>query len=496
MSETNAVLDLDSQKTEPPRSFILGEANLIYLPWVSFQKAHRKQASSSITFRFQEVVDEVLMNAVISVSSGSIVLDGEVIPPNLPSQFDHDVLLSITDLWDTQGQSPDGKVEFKVVDILRSLKISERSGGNRKLVKVAILRLSSVTFASENAFYSAKENRRITDTFNILSSSISEKNEHIDKITVWLSQPILNNLKRKYVTKIDRPAYEQLNNCYAKRLFNIVTHAQQVNSDSKDSYEFELNLLAQILPIKGAEQPSKIKERLRAGLEELEAKKILYFEYLQRKDGQNRNFLRLIPLTKKKDFLTANDLKRFLGAIYETYGCHLDTVIRISERQIKNYIAKNMTPPMVIEGVAYNYVFYVLNVLMHQVCVNGYAPNKHMTTIFSDRLKKNDIEEPAGWRPVHEMVEKMRSEIEPKNPATLALPTEAKLSHYIDQLSFVYVDKLSVKQLVAYLRKISKAQDGTPIPHDEPLSPRVREKVRQLIVADLRKGVEVGLTSF
>ena len=321
------------------RPNLLVEANLANIPWVNFDRTKKAEKGDGSIFRYKQKIDDTLMSCTVAVTIPKKEMDGKLISDTLPTQFDHDVFFCITDLWDEQGRNSNGEVIFRVVDICKRLQISLDSGKNYKLIRTAIDRLSRVVITSKNAFYNAENNIRVDTVVDLMKSEmLSSSDRKIDRVKAILSNQILKNLKRNYSTQINRRIYQDLENGFSKRIFNIVSTQSQQKTAPPRYYDFELFNLAELLPMKGVKHVSKIKDRLSRTINEFKEKNIYECHYI--KQSKNSEILRLIPLEKPLDLLDIYAVPTFLGLMFEVYGESLEETLSVSKEAIAQHVNK------------------------------------------------------------------------------------------------------------------------------------------------------------
>jgi hypothetical protein len=193
----------------------------------------------------------------------------------LPGSLDQDVYVALLQLIEQRGGVPDdGWISFSLYELVQLLR---RTHGGRDYmqIKQSLLRLSSTTIQSDNAFYRKSQKSYLTDSFHLLDrvkhSETSDGHGRAEKTSVKLSDYFVESYKADYLKGLDVDFYWSLNSPVAKRLYRFI--------DKKRNYqrrwEVELFSLRDRIPLSAYKYPSKIKEKLAPAHEELEQKGFL-----------------------------------------------------------------------------------------------------------------------------------------------------------------------------------------------------------------------------
>lgn len=145
----------------------------------------------------------------------------------MPGPLDQDVYLAVLQLLQQRGGMPeDGELGFSLYELRKILGWSDDSGGAYKDIRDALLRIATTSVQSRNAFYSAEEQRRIVDTFNIWSVHFAEHEvggQTVRERHVLRFHPIfIRNYVAQYLKGLDADFYWSLRSPVSKRLYRLV----------------------------------------------------------------------------------------------------------------------------------------------------------------------------------------------------------------------------------------------------------------------------------
>jgi hypothetical protein len=219
------------------------------------------------------------------------------------------------------------------------------------------------------------------------------------------------------------------------------------------SFEFQLEELAQKLPMSGDLYPSQIIERLRPTLEELKAKKLFNSEIFRSK---GKHFLRLIPLNQDEYLVGVESLPRFSTFIEQVYGKTIHSVFSVSDDDIYALLKKY---PRVVDFKKrkYSWVYHVLSVLMHQMVKNGYqAKAKDPSALIAYAMKRDEIDLPVGFKPVDLVGLELIRDEQKDNLVQTRQQEELKIEQNFKDIAEAYYGALSEKQLQEYELRIRK----------------------------------------
>ncbi len=187
----------------------------------------------------------------------------------MPGPVDQDVYLAVLQLLQQRGGMPeDGELSFSLYELRKILGWSDDSGGAYKEIRDALLRIATTSMQSRNAFYSAQEQRRIVDTFNIWSVHFAEhevKGQTVRERHVLKFHPIfIRNYMAQYLKGIDSDFYWSLRLPVSKRLYRLV----DLQRAGGLSWETDLFGVRDQIPL-DYNYPSQIKRALQKAHDEL-----------------------------------------------------------------------------------------------------------------------------------------------------------------------------------------------------------------------------------
>lgn len=450
LTENNQIeFDLD-------RPDFIVEANFLNVPLFSFDRNRKGGRKNSVVHRFIERIGSGNVVRTVTIAVADKEKDGETTRDHLPNAFDHDVWIVLMDLWDEQGRPDHGRVYFRQSDICKKLKITD-GGNNYKRIRESLLRLKRTTIESKSAFYSAVKAKYVDLSVGFVdrvqierSSRRSMSKEDLSSATI--SEPVLENLKRNYSARIKRDLYLQLDHGFSKRLANLITYQRAIDKQW-GSFEFQLEELAQKLPMSGNLYPSQIIERLKPTLEELKSKNLFHSE-LFRING--KSYLRLNPMNNDGFLVGPEFIDQFNDFIYQDYGKSIESIFQINKDDILSLLEK-YSKVIDFKKRKYSWVYHVLSVLMHQMVKNNYnlkAKDPLALIIFA--LKRNEIDIPIGFKPIDiAVMEMVRAQSKTHITDTKEIET-LRIEQNFKDISEAYFLALSCKQLQDYENRIRR----------------------------------------
>jgi len=436
------------------------EANFLNVPLFSFDKNRKGGHKNSVVHRFMERVGSGNVVRTVTIAVADRERDGATYKDHLPNAFDHDVWIVLMDLWDEQGRPDHGRVYFRQSDICKKLKITD-GGNNYKRIRESLLRLKRTTIESKSAFYSAQKAKYVdlsvgfVDRVQIERSSKSSSKKE-DLSFAVLSEPVLENLKRNYSARIKRDLYLQLDHGFSKRLANLVTYQKTMNQQS-GSFEFQLEELAQKLPMSGDLYPSQIMERLKPTLEELKSKKLFQSEIIR---ANGKHFIRLIPMSPAEFLVGLEAFERFSSFTQQVYGKSCLSVLELALDDVINLLKKY---PRVIEYKKrkYSWVYHVLSVLMHQMLKTGYVTkSKDPSALISFAMKREEIDLPIGFKPVDVAGMEMVQTQQKSRLVHSKEYEELRIEQNFKDIAEAYYAALPERQLQEYEQRVRKQFGG------------------------------------
>jgi len=145
----------------------------------------------------------------------------------MPGPVDQDVYLAVLQLLQQRGGMPEnGELHFSLYELRKILGRSDDSAGVYREIRDALIRIATTSVQSRNAFYSAEEERRIVDTFNIWSVHFAEhevRGQTVRERHVLRFHPVfIRNYIAQYLKGIDSDFYWSLRSPVSKRLYRLV----------------------------------------------------------------------------------------------------------------------------------------------------------------------------------------------------------------------------------------------------------------------------------
>lgn len=193
----------------------------------------------------------------------------------LPGRFDQDVYVALLQLIDVRGMPESGWLSFSIYELVE-LMGRGHSGRDYQQVRQSLLRLSSTTIESNNAFYHGGKKRYITDSFSLLSQvKLAEyedpEGNSTDRNAVLLSDYFRESYQANYLKNIDSRFYWSLSSPIAKRLYRLIDKKRA----GRRTWEAELFSLKDRIPLSDYKYASKIKEKLAPAHAELISQQFL-----------------------------------------------------------------------------------------------------------------------------------------------------------------------------------------------------------------------------
>lgn len=203
----------------------------------------------------------------------------------LPGRFDQDVYVALLQLIDERGLPGNGWLSFSIYELVE-LMGRGHSGRDYQQVRDSLLRLSSTTIESKNAFYHSGKKRYITDSFSLLSEvKLAEyedpEGHSTDRNAVLLSNYFLESYQANYLKNIDSRFYWSLSSPIAKRLYRLIDKKR----GGRKIWEAEIFSLKDRIPLSDYRYASKIKEKLSPAHAELAAQEFLEDVHYRKTNG-------------------------------------------------------------------------------------------------------------------------------------------------------------------------------------------------------------------
>jgi len=201
-----------------------------YAPLVNAEQNLEEFPLFELKARNRGMKARVFEKTVISERGVSLNQVWKVMPSGeygMPGPVDQDVYLAVLQLLQQRGGMPeDGELHFSLYELRKILGRSDDSAGVYKEIKDALIRIATTSVQSRNAFYSAEEQRRIVDTFNIWSVHFAEHEvagQTVRERHVLRFHPaFIRNYMAQYLKGIDSDFYWSLRFPISKRLYRLV----------------------------------------------------------------------------------------------------------------------------------------------------------------------------------------------------------------------------------------------------------------------------------
>lgn len=193
----------------------------------------------------------------------------------MPGPVDQDVYLAVLQLLQQRGGMPEsGELRFSLYELRKILRWADDSGKAYKQMRDSLLRIATTSVQSKQAFYSAYEKRRITDTFTIWSVHFAEHEVGgvpVRERHVLRFHPIfIRNYIAQYLKGLDADFYWSLRSPLSKRLYRLVDHQRAGGI----AWKTDLFSVRDQIPLHYS-YPSEVKRALHKTHEELEKRGFL-----------------------------------------------------------------------------------------------------------------------------------------------------------------------------------------------------------------------------
>lgn len=283
----------DKEKKEREREFIKSEVNLIEKPFYALDKNRFKR----IKYEYEEIINSNGENKIIKIS-------WEVAPEikmGLPTVFDMKVL-RIIEMFIYRNLKKNGRI-INPLNIGSLYKFCEilgiDRGGNYKLIKEAIERLSLTGFITKNSYYSKNNKQHLSKAsfhlFDQVWKGKELKNGEIaDSNYIYIAPLYKMSIENHYIKLLDFTYIKSLNNNIAIRLYEILgIKFYGIKNKNFDFIKYSYEKLCKILPIKEQKYLSDIKRQLKPALKELRKTKFLEKYIFEKR--KNKLFIKFYP---------------------------------------------------------------------------------------------------------------------------------------------------------------------------------------------------------
>lgn len=188
----------------------------------------------------------------------------------MPGPVDQDVYLAVLQLLQQRGGMPEtGELRFSLYELRKVLRWADDSGKAYKQIRDSLLRVATTSVQSKQAFYSAHEKRRITDTFTIWSVHFAEHEVDgapVRERHVLRFHPMfIRNYIAQYLKGLDADFYWSLRSPLSKRFYRLV----DLQRAGGTSWKTDLFAVRDQIPLHYS-YPSQIRRALQKPHEELE----------------------------------------------------------------------------------------------------------------------------------------------------------------------------------------------------------------------------------
>lgn len=274
-------------ETQTVKERIFVECNLEEFP---FACVSTKNLNRLVEYKYERWVrnfattSEMKQEWTIKASAGN----------HLPGPFDADVKRALDKIASDTGLQrviETKVITFSIYEIVEILGL-HTSGRTYTNVKESLERLKTTTIISRHSFYLKNKKEYVNDIFNLIDRiRFHEKVKAESKrsfVEVEFGSYYIESLKAHYVKPFDFGFYLSLQNPIPKRLYSILDK----RCYDKKRVTYDLEELAKVIPIMH-HSPSKIKQSILPGLEELKRRGYL-FDFRFFTDGRIRK-IEIIP---------------------------------------------------------------------------------------------------------------------------------------------------------------------------------------------------------
>ena len=284
-------------KKEEKKELIKSEVNLVKYPFYTLDKNRFQR----IKYEIFEIKDKETIRRSWEVAPE--------IKMGLPTIFDMKVFRVIEMFIYRSLSKNKGKIinplkigsRYKLCGILGI----EKKGGNYKLIKNAIERLSLTGFITKNMFYSKGENKHLGEASFHLFDRVwrgeeLRSGEIADSNYIYISPLYKMSIENHYIKLLDFTYIKSLNSGIATRLYEILgIKFFGIRNKKIDFIKYSYEKLCDLLPLKEQKYLSDIKRQLIPALKELKETKFLE-KYNLKKKG-NKVFIKFYPGVKYFD---------------------------------------------------------------------------------------------------------------------------------------------------------------------------------------------------
>src|SRR5215212_2773333 len=282
---------------------VSAEQNLEEFPLFEL-KARKRGAKARVFEKMIEGEAGVSLNQVWKVMPS-----GEY---GMPGPVDQDVYLAVLQLLQQRGGMPEnGELRFSLYELRKILRWADDSGKAYKQIRDSLLRIATTSVQSKQAFYSAHEKRRITDTFTVWSVHFAEHEMDgapVRERHVLRFHPIfIRNYIAQYLKGLDADFYWSLHSPLSKRLYRLI----DLQRAGGISWKTDLFAVRDQIPLHYA-CPSEVRRTRHKTHEELENRGFLSGIEYEGKTGILYRISREFARRQKARELSGDPQERFI----------------------------------------------------------------------------------------------------------------------------------------------------------------------------------------
>lgn len=192
----------------------------------------------------------------------------------LPTALDEEVLLGLLQLT-AKGEFSSRTVSFSRYELLEELGWSQQTSSYKR-VDEALKKWLGVTLYYDNAWWDKEAKSWVSEAFHVIESVTlidkERRGKGAKRSSFTWNENVYRSFEAGYLKKIDFELFKSLESHVAKRIYRFLDK----RFFHKDSWSFDLRDFAcEHIGLPRSFSNSKIKERLAAGISELEAKGFL-----------------------------------------------------------------------------------------------------------------------------------------------------------------------------------------------------------------------------
>lgn len=272
----------------------------------------------------------------------------------MPGPVDQDVYLAVLQLLQQRGGMPeDGELRFSLYELRKVLGWSDDSAKAYKQLRDSLLRIATTSVQSINAFYSAEDQQRLNDTFNIWSVHLSDRQRRgrtVRERHMLRFHPIfIKNYLAQYLKGLDAEFFWGLRSAVSKRLYRLIDYER----DGGLLWQADLFSLRDQLPLADYQYASEIKRALQNAHAELQERGFLSDVAYEGKSA--------VRYSVSKDFARRQKARELAGSPEEMF-----TIERLVHEGVWGNVARDLVAEKGIELCN-----YYLEALPYQKGIEG-----------------------------------------------------------------------------------------------------------------------------